>query len=273
MQLFYRRYGMSGHQPVVILHGLFGVSDNWVSFARRLSMEEYDVWVVDQRNHGQSGHSSTFNYLALTDDLFDFLDEYSIEDPIVIGHSMGGKVAMRFALENPHLVKKLLVVDITLKSYGPRDNHKVIIAAMRAVDFSLVQTRQDVEDQIKPLIREARIRQFIMKNLRRTEDNQFGWQLNIEGIEPNLDQMFDGIDTINKYEKPVLFIRGGASDYILTSDYDQIRYNFPMAEIVTIEGASHWVHVEAAEKFYTLALGFVTGSPDWLLNDSGVVVE
>lgn len=273
MQLFYRRYGMPGHQPVVILHGLFGVSDNWVSFARRLSMEEYDVWVVDQRNHGQSGHSSTFNYLALTDDLFDFLDEHGIEDPIVIGHSMGGKVAMRFALENPHLVKKLLVVDITLKSYGPRDNHKAIIAAMRAVDFSRVQTRQDVEDQIKPLIREARIRQFIMKNLRRTEDNQFGWQLNIEGIEPNLDQMFDGIDTINKYEKQVLFIRGGASDYILTSDYDQIRYNFPMAEIVTIEGASHWVHVEAAEKFYTLALGFVTGSPDWLLNDPGVVVE
>jgi len=263
MQLFYHRYGNEGDQPIVILHGLFGLSDNWVTYARRLASEGFDVWVLDQRNHGRSPHSPNFNYLALTDDLFDFLDEHDIEDPIIIGHSMGGKVAMRFALENPHLVKRLLIVDITLKSYGPRDNHRVIIDAMKKVDFSQVETRQDVEDQIAPYIKEKRIRQFIMKNLQRTEGNEFKWQINIEGIEPNLDKMFDGIDTINKFGKPTLFVRGGASDYILPTDYDQIRYNFPQAEIITIEGASHWVHVEAAEKFYTLSLGFVSGSPDW----------
>lgn len=263
MQLFFRRYGDINNPSIIILHGLFGVSDNWVSFARRLSMEGFNVWALDQRNHGRSPQSPNFNYLALTDDLFDFIDEHEIEDPIIIGHSMGGKVAMRFALENPHLVKKMLIVDITMKAYGPRDNHKDIIKAMKAVDFSKVETRQDVENQVSPFIPEIRIRQFIMKHLRRTEGNQFEWQINIGGIEPNLDQMFDAIDTINKFNKPALFIRGGASDYILPGDYDQIRYNFPRAEIITIEGASHWVHVEAAERFYTLAFGFVSGTPDW----------
>jgi pimeloyl-ACP methyl ester carboxylesterase len=264
MQLFYRRYGEVGKQPIIILHGLFGLSDNWVTYARRLASEGFDVWVLDQRNHGQSPHSDNFNYLALTDDLFDFIDENEIEDPIIIGHSMGGKVAMRFALENPHLIKRLLIVDITLKSYGPRENHKAIIGAMSKVDFGLVESRQDVEEQIAPHIMENRIRQFIMKNLRRVEGNKFEWQINIQGIEPNLDKMFDGINTINKFNKPTLFIRGGASDYILPEDYNQIRYNFPHAEIITIEGASHWVHVEAAERFYTLSLGFVTGSPSWV---------
>jgi len=261
MKLFYRRYGEELNPPIIILHGLFGVSDNWVTFARRLAMEGFEVWVPDQRNHGQSPHSPNFNYLALADDLFDFIDEHGIVNPIIIGHSMGGKVAMRFALENPHLVKKLLIVDITLKSYGPRDNHKSILKAMKEVNLNLVENRQEVEDQIRAYIPETRIRQFVMKNLHRSEGNHFDWQIYIEGIEPNLDQMFDGIDTINKFEKPTLFIRGGASDYILTEDYDQIRYNFPHAEIVTIEGASHWVHVEAAEKFYTLSFGFVSGSP------------
>ncbi len=263
MQLFYRRYGDPGQQPIIILHGLFGISDNWVTYARRMASEGFDVWVLDQRNHGQSPQSDNFNYLAMTDDLFDFIDDHEIENPIIIGHSMGGKVAMRFALENPHVVKRLLIVDITLKAYGPRENHKTIINAMKKVNFDLVTSRQDVEDQISPLIKESRIRQFIMKNLRRVAGNKFEWQINIQGIEPNLDQMFDGINTINKFNKPALFIRGGNSDYILSEDYDQIRYNFPHAEIITIEGASHWVHVEAAERFYTLSFGFVTGSPSW----------
>ncbi|MDP2722079.1 MAG: alpha/beta fold hydrolase [Bacteroidales bacterium] len=268
MQLFYRRYGDEADQPVIILHGLFGISDNWVTYARRLAMEGFNVWTIDQRNHGQSPQSPNFNYLALTDDLFDFIDEHEIEDPIIIGHSMGGKVAMRFVLENPHLVKKMVVVDITLKSYGPRNNHKAIIQAMKSIDFDGVSSRGDVENQIKRRIPETRIRQFIMKNLHRTESDRFEWQINIEGIEPNLDKMFDGIDTINKFEKPTLFVRGGDSDYILPSDYDQIRYNFPNAEIVTIEGASHWVHVEAAEKFYTLTMGFVSGSPSWYMPEN-----
>lgn len=263
MELFYRKYGEQGNQQIIILHGLFGISDNWVSYARRISMEGFEVFVVDQRNHGQSPQSDSFNYLALTDDLFDFIDEYEIEDPILIGHSMGGKVAMRFALENPDLVKKLVVVDITLKAYGPREHHSKIIDAMNAIDLSEINNRNEVDSILADYIPELRIRQFIMKNLHRKEKNKFEWRIYIDGIKSNLDQMFDSIDTISKFEKPTLFIKGGASDYILLEDFPQIRYNFPHAEIITIEGASHWVHVEAMERFYQLTMGFATGTPSW----------
>jgi len=121
MELFYRRFGEKGNQQIIILHGLFGVSDNWVSYARRIAMEGFEVFVVDQRNHGQSPQSNNFNYLALTDDLFDFIDEHEIEDPILIGHSMGGKVVMRFALENPHLVKNLWLLILLLKHMDPEN--------------------------------------------------------------------------------------------------------------------------------------------------------
>ncbi|MBC8320381.1 MAG: alpha/beta fold hydrolase [Bacteroidetes bacterium] len=263
MQLFFRQFGETGKQPIVILHGLFGISDNWVSYARRIAMEGFEVFVVDQRNHGQSPQSDKFNYLALTDDLFDFIDDHEIEDPIIIGHSMGGKVAMRFALENPHLVKKLVVVDITLKAYGPQEHHIKIINAMKSVDFNIVNSRSEVETRLEAHIPEMRIRQFVMKNLHRKGKDEFEWRIYLNGIENNLDQMFDAIDTITKFEKPTLFIKGGASDYILLEDFGQIRYNFSNAEIITIEGASHWVHVEAMERFYQLTMGFVTGEPSW----------
>ncbi len=263
MQLFHRKFGEEGDQTIIILHGIFGTSDNWYSYARRLSQEGFEVFTLDQRNHGQSPHSDNFNYLAMTDDLFDFIDEHEIEDPILLGHSMGGKVAMRFALENPQMVNKLIVVDISLKAYGPRKQHKSIIKAMKSVDLALVKTRKEVEDQIANLVPELRIRQFILKNLHRKEKDEFEWRINIPGIEQNLDQLFDGIDTITKFEKPTLFVKGGASDYILLEDYDQIRYNFPNAEIITIADASHWVHVESPERFYQLTMGFASGNPTW----------
>ena len=183
MELHYRKYGNSGDQPIIILHGLFGISDNWASYARRLSMEGFEVFTVDQRNHGRSPHSDTFNYLALTDDLFDFVDENEIECPIIIGHSMGGKVAMRFALENPEMVKKLVVVDISLKPYGPRKNHLKIIEAMESIDLKSITNRSEVESQLAKNIPEIRIRQFILKNLNRLENNTFEWRINIDGIQ------------------------------------------------------------------------------------------
>ncbi len=263
MELFHRHYGEKGDQPVIILHGIFGVSDNWATYSRRLAQEGFEVFAVDQRNHGMSPQSDNFNYLAMTDDLFDFIDEHEIEDPILLGHSMGGKVAMRFALENPQLVSKLIVVDISLKAYGPRKQHKAIIKAMESVDLSKANSRQDVEEQVAELIPEERIRQFVMKNLHRKEQDEFEWKIYIPGIAKNLDLLFDGIETISKFEKPTLFVKGGNSDYILLEDYEQIRYNFPNAEIMTIADASHWVHVESPEPFFQLTMGFASGHPTW----------
>jgi esterase len=266
MELFYREFGSKQNQPLIILHGLFGLSDNWVTFARRIAMEGYHVFVPDQRNHGQSPHSGNFNYLALTDDLFEFIDDHKIENPMLLGHSMGGKVAMRFTLENPEMVEKLIVVDISMKAYPPRTQHKKIIEAMRRVDLSQVKNRHQAEEELERLIPEKRIRLFVLKNLHRTAQNTFEWRLNIDGIETNLDDMFDAIETEQTFDKPALFIKGGASDYILPEDFDAIRRNFPHAEIITIAGASHWVHVEAPERFYQLTWGFFSGNPTWYKN-------
>lgn len=267
MQLFYRKYGQPGDQPLIILHGIFGISDNWATFGKRISQEGFEVFIPDQRNHGQSPQSDNFNYLALTDDLFDFIEDNRIRNPIILGHSMGGKVAMRFALENPNLVKKLIVVDISLKAYGPRIQHKKIIQAMKSINMSEINSRSDVEQQIEKFIPENHVRQFVLKNLYRKEKNEFEWRIYIAGIENNLDHMFDGIKVSTTFEKPALFVKGGASDYILLEDYEHIRFNFPNAEIISVADASHWVHVDSPERFYQLAMGFATGSPSWYKED------
>jgi esterase len=259
MELAYKRYGKQGNQPLIILHGLLGLSDNWVTFGRRIADEGFDVVIPDQRNHGMSPHSDVFNYLAMTDDLLELIEKLDIELPILLGHSMGGKVAMRFAIENPDLVKQLQVVDISLKAYGERPYHRSIIQAMKSVDLKSIANRNEVEDLLKERIKNLRIRQFLMKNLYWKEKGMLDWRINLDGIAQNLDQMFDAIDTDKTFIRPTLFIRGGESDYILPEDYQHIRQNFPAAEIITIEGTSHWVHAEAPEKFYQLSSGFLTG--------------
>jgi pimeloyl-ACP methyl ester carboxylesterase len=260
MKLFFRRYGIEGNQPLIILHGLFGISDNWVTYGRRIADEGFDVFIPDQRNHGMSPHSDVFNYLAMTDDLFQFIEEENIKHPILLGHSMGGKVAMRFALEYPYIVKKLVVVDISLKAYGDRPHHRNIIEAMQSVELDTLKSRQEVEAHLKQRVKEIRIRQFLMKNLHWRDKDSLEWRINLSGISQNLNQMFDAIETSETFNKPTLFVRGGASDYILPEDFPQIRWNFPFAEILTIEGASHWVHAEAFEQFYLITSGFLTGS-------------
>jgi pimeloyl-ACP methyl ester carboxylesterase len=268
MQLFYRKFGDPGQQPLIILHGIFGASDNWATYGKRIAQEGFEVFIPDQRNHGQSPHHDTFNYLSLTDDLFDFIDDHQIKNPILLGHSMGGKVAMRFALENPQLVNRLIVVDISLKAYGPRPQHKRIIKAMNSVDLNLVTSRSEVDEELAALIPEAAVRQFILKSLHRKEQDVFEWRMNLEGIDKNLDNMFDAIQTESRFMKPTLFVKGGDSDYILREDYAQIRFNFPNAEIIAIADTTHWLHVESPERFYQLTMGFATGTPSWYVESN-----
>jgi len=255
MQLFYRTFGKG--KPFVILHGLFGISDNWVTFGKRIAELGYQVYILDQRNHGQSPHSPNFNYLALVDDLFDFIDEHELEDAVILGHSMGGKVAMRYALENPDYLSKLIVVDISLRHYPPRDYHKMVIKAMKKVDFTKINNRKEVEDILAQDIESKRIRQFVMKNLYRKERNEFAWRMCLDAIANNLDEMFDGIKAETPFEKPALFVRGGASDYVLDTDLPPIEEAFSKSEIKTIPKATHWVHAEEPELFYQYVTEFL----------------
>lgn len=254
MKLFYREFGEG--KSLIILHGILGFSDNWVTFGRRLG-EQYKVYIPDQRNHGQSPHSSTFNYYAMVDDLFEFIDDHEIGSAFLIGHSMGGKVAMNFALEYPDRIEKVIIVDIGIKKYIGRQQHTDILQTMLSIDFDKIQSREGVEKAISVGIKSNRIRQIILKNIYRIGKNRLAWRINTENIYHNLENVFEGIDTNFTFDKPVLFIRGGKSDYIQDEDIPDILKIFPSAEFLSVENAGHWIHADAPDELCALFSQFL----------------
>ncbi len=255
MKLFYRHFGEGGQQ-VIILHGLFGISDNWVTIGRRMA-EKYEVFILDQRNHGQSPHSETFNYYALVDDLYEFIEDHGIVNPVIMGHSMGGKVAMNFALEHSSKVDKLVVVDMSIREYKARKQHIEIIEALLSVDFMKIKSRAEVERIVSQKVESPRIKQFVLKNLYRINSNTFGWRINVKAIYDSLEYIFEGINSPYTFDKPSLFIKGELSDYILGEDYELIKNNFPKAQFQTIIGASHWVHAEKPDELCDTFIRFM----------------
>ena len=229
-----------GQGPALfILHGIFGSGDNWLSIGRRLS-EHFTVYLTDARNHGQSFHSDLFDYNAMVDDLLNVLNDEGLDKIILIGHSMGGKTAMNFALQHPKKVKSLIVVDMAPKGYLPHHHH--IFKAFHAIDLKQIQSRKDAENKLSHLIQDDGIRQFILKNLRRDRDG-FSWKINIKAIESNIENI--GVPVLKgRNAVPVLFIRGANSDYILDEDINMIKEYFPSATLSTIPDSGHWVHSE-----------------------------
>jgi esterase len=255
MELYYREYGEG--QPIVILHGLLGISDNWVGFARRLAEEGYRILIPDQRNHGQSPHHPVLNYYALTDDLSEYIETHHLAKPIILGHSMGGKVAMRYTLEHPGAVDRLIVVDTSLRTYFRFNYHLRLIDAMLSVDFNEAGTRQDVEVKLAERIKDDRLVQFLMKNLYWKEKGKLGWRPDLQAISYHVDAMYDGVFYSTRFDRPALFVRGGLSDYILEEDIPAIIQNFPQAIIKTISRGTHWVHADEPEEFYQLVAEFL----------------
>lgn len=254
MDLFYREFGEG--QPVVILHGLFGQSDNWVTVGRRIA-DKFHVFIPDQRNHGQSPHSAAHSFSAMAADLAGFFERHGIENPILIGHSMGGKVAMVYALENPEKVQKLIVIDISPRRYYERVAHTQVLGQMLGIEIDNFLSRTEVEKLLLARIPEARIRMLILKNLYHKPDGKLAWRLNLEAINQNLPLLFDAIQSENTFDKPTLFVRGGYSDYLPDSDIPLIISLFPSAAIKTIAGASHWIHADAPDELCVLLSGFL----------------
>ena len=254
MKLFFREFGAG--QPVIILHGLFGQSDNWVTVGRRIA-DQFHVFIPDQRNHGQSPHTTIHSFPAMADDLAEFIEEHAIENPILIGHSMGGKVAMTYALENPGKVKKLVIIDISPRKYPERTTHTQVISEMMSIDLENIATRTEVEKILDSRISDTRIKMFILKNLYYKIHGKLAWRLNLEAINQSMDLLFDGISSENTYTGPTLFIRGGKSDYVPDADIPLIKSMFPEAVIKTISGATHWVHADAPEELCYLLSGFL----------------
>ncbi len=247
MQLFHREYGQG--QPLIILHGLFGLSDNWVGIAKHIASFDFRVFVLDQRNHGQSPHSETFNYAALVDDLKAFIIHHKLKEVILLGHSMGGKVAMKFAIENPSLTSKLIIVDIALRSYALSESNKNIMDVMRGIDLSKLNSRKEVMAILETKIPSERVRLLALKNIQRTAENKLEWRINIDSIYKNLKDLSGAIGQDKPYEKAILFIKGGDSEYINDTDIVDIKRVFKNNSIFTIKGASHWVHADAPVVF------------------------
>lgn len=255
MNLHFRKYGKG--KPLIILHGIFGISDNWVTFGKRLAELGFEVYILDQRNHGKSPHHYAFNYYALTEDLLEFIEQRGIQDPIILGHSMGGKVSMRFTLENPNDVAALIVVDTSMRTYVSHTQHRTLIDAMKSIDFKVVKSRNDAQEKLLEKIQSKRVVQFLLKNLFWKEKDLLGWRINLEAIDLNLDSMYDGVFYSTVFNKPTLFIRGGQSNYIIEEDIPDIKKNFPNMDLATIDEGTHWVHADAPEDFYNYVKEFL----------------
>jgi esterase len=254
MKLFYREYGNGA--PFIILHGLFGISDNWATFGKAIK-DRYHVYIPDMRNHGRSPHDPVFDFPSMTNDINEFIYEHGLRNPVMMGHSMGGKVAMMVALNNPELLDRLIVVDVGPRKFPLNTEHLQLLNAMLSADLSVARSRSDVENQLVEKIKSKRLRQFLLKNIYWKSDDTLGWRLNLEVIHANLPLMFGGIESESVFTSPALFIRGGLSNYIGEEDIELIRKNFPDAIIRTIASAGHWAHADAPEEFYDIVTGFL----------------
>ncbi|MDT8400230.1 MAG: alpha/beta fold hydrolase [Bacteroidales bacterium] len=255
MKLFYREYGEGF--PIVILHGLYGSSDNWVSIANELS-DTYRLILPDQRNHGKSPHDKTHTYSSMSDDLLELVNSLGIDNFVLVGHSMGGKTASFFAGKWPGMLAGLLIIDISpfktdTEQVISESLHRKILERMKETDSSVIKNREEAGRIFSDITPSVRIRNFLLKNLQRNSKGQFEWKLNAWYLFENLDNIFDGLDLPGpgKTEAisgfPVYFLRAMNSDYISESDYEPIQRLFPAAEIIEVPDSSHWLHAEKPE--------------------------
>lgn len=249
--LFYREFGAG--PPVIILHGLFGFSDNWQTIAKGLS-DRHLVITPDLRNHGRSPHLPTHSYPEMAEDLRAFMEEKWVFSAAVVGHSMGGKVAMQLALDHPDTVERLVVVDIEPRQAD--DNHGDIFRALLGMDLSKMTERSAAEAYLSERIPDFGTRQFLLKNITRNDDGTFNWKMNLPVLWEHYASVLASVQG-EIFDKPTLFVRGSRSNYIKDAEIPFIHTLFPQAEIVTIEGAGHWVHADKPTELLAVLKDFL----------------
>jgi pimeloyl-ACP methyl ester carboxylesterase len=251
LNLHFNKYG-SG-PALVILHGLFGSADNWHTLARRWS-NDYTVYALDQRNHGSSPHESSMKFEELSQDLCDFLNQHGIESAHLLGHSMGGKVAMDFATKHAERVKTLIVIDIGLEtSTGKHESVLEVLANIEPEEFA---SRQSLESSMKLLVSSSRIRQFLLKNVLRKIDGSLGWKFNRDALLDCYNILVERLNLQSAFMGPTYFLRGSESDYLAEDLDPEILQFFPLAQLTTIKGAGHWVHVDAPDALYKKVVNY-----------------
>lgn len=241
--------------PLLILHGFLGMSDNWKTLGNQYAENGFQVHLIDQRNHGRSFHSEDFDYGFLADDLRHYMLYHNIGKANVLGHSMGGKTAMQFAVTHPTAVNKLLVADIAPKYYPP--HHQQIIDALKTLDFAELKSRSEADRKLAESLTDFGIRQFLLKNLHWIEKGQLGFRFNLEVLQHRMEEIGENISGTDIYTGPTLFLRGSRSEYIHENDTSSIIKHFPMADIVTVANAGHWLHAENPKEFFNQSLEFL----------------
>jgi len=253
MKLFYRKSGKG--QPLIIMHGLFGQSDNWSTLAKQFAAQDFEVYIVDLRNHGLSPHSNVWDYQVMSDDILELARDNNLQDIILLGHSMGGKVAMQFAVQHQELLDKLIVVDIAPKYYPPHNLD--VLEALNAVDFKVIKNRKEVESVLSKYISDFGTKQFLLKNIYWKENDQLGWRFNLKVITDQIEIIGEITPNDSTCSTPALFIRGEKSNYILDEDLNLIQEIFPFSTLETIAGAGHWVHAEKPKEFFECVIRFL----------------
>ena len=251
MKLFSKIYG-DGQDHLIIIHGLFGMSDNWNTLGKRFS-EYYTVHLVDLRNHGRSPHSDEFNYDLMSSDIMKYISDNNIKKPSILGHSLGGKVAMKVAIDHPNIIRKLIVADIAPKKYNT-SFHQDLLLKISKINLNLYSKRNDVEKALSYSISDFNIRSFLLKNLYRNEFKNFSWRFNVESLLHHLHNIQDDSFVKGKCNVPTIFIRGGNSDYITKEDEVKIHQHFIDCSILTIKNAGHWLHAEQPTEFFQVVL-------------------
>ncbi|MBE7698075.1 alpha/beta fold hydrolase [Tenacibaculum finnmarkense] len=256
MQILHSRILGAG-KPLLILHGYFGMGDNWKTHANKLAEDGFEVHLIDQRNHGRSFHSDAFDYELMVDDLHDYITHYHLENIVLLGHSMGGKTAMLFATQYPELVDKLIVADISPKMYPP--HHQAILSALNSVDFTVQNSRNLIDDKLAELIPELGIRQFLLKSVYRKTKTDFAFRFNLASLTENNNEVGAALPSFTIFEGDTLFLKGENSGYISEDEVPLIEAHFPKAIIKSISNAGHWLHAENPKDFYAQVIGFIQG--------------
>lgn len=243
-------------QPLVILHGLFGSLDNWQTIAKQIAEKGFEVFILDQRNHGNSFHSNEWTYEVMANDLKTFCEQQNLEQIVLVGHSMGGKVAMHFTVNFPEFVKKLVVVDIAPKLYNR--HHDTVLEAINSLNLEGLKSRSEAEKHFQEYEMDFATRQFLLKNLYWQTPEKLDWKFNRKAITEQYDNISINSVESEKCTTETLFIRGENSGYIKDSDWDNILEIFPNAFLETINDAGHWVHAENPEEFLKKILAFIS---------------
>ena len=257
LKLNYRQYSHSG-APLLVLHGLFGSLSNWSWQCKQLA-QKFAVFGVDLRNHGSSPHASNLSYPVMAQDVLQLLEDLKIGSCHLLGHSMGGKVAMELALTAPGKVERLLIVDIAPVTYPTQaKGHMQVINGMKAIKLDNLESRASAEVFLRRYIVDEPTRKFVLTNLVRNPSGGFCWRLNLSAIERDYDALRDMSDHDSSFQKPTLFVKGAESGYIQSKHREQTLAYFPQSDVKVIMGAGHWLHAEKPQVFQKIAMDFLT---------------